>query len=199
MLVTQKPFARFCGARHSYEELNCALGFKKVGNHCSKGFRSQYTLTTLFNSLIRSKLEYCCIIWDPLYKKFVKKIDSIQRKFLKYSKYLLRGRQSYADILNPTNNLSLEKRRKFHKIMFIYKILNNFVDSNRIIETLTFHVPQRNTRQKKLFFVKSCKTNYAKSSPFTSMLKLFNDFYHLDPFVDNMRHFRQQILQKLTS
>ena len=45
--------------------------------------RSQLTMLTLFKSLIRSKLEYCCPVWDPHLIKDIQAVESIQRYFTK--------------------------------------------------------------------------------------------------------------------
>ncbi|XP_044744577.1 uncharacterized protein LOC123306582 [Coccinella septempunctata] len=47
-------------------------------------FNNSNTLIILFNSFIRSKLEYCSIIWRPIYSCHKKRIESVQRKFYKY-------------------------------------------------------------------------------------------------------------------
>ena len=33
--------------------------------------RNKITLLTLFNSMVRSKLEYCCQLWDPVKLKLI--------------------------------------------------------------------------------------------------------------------------------
>ena len=56
----------------------------------SKNFTYIRTFKTLFFSLIRSKLEYCCIVWCPYYQVTINRIESVQRIFLKYL-FLLRN------------------------------------------------------------------------------------------------------------
>ena len=35
----------------------------------------------LFNSLVRSRLEYCCEIWDPYTITNINKVEQIQKRF----------------------------------------------------------------------------------------------------------------------
>ena len=41
--------------------------------------RDRKTMLTLFNSYIRSKLEYCSIIWSPTEQGDINKLERIQK------------------------------------------------------------------------------------------------------------------------
>ena len=43
--------------------------------------RDQVTLLTLFKSLVRSNLEFCCEVWNPHLNKDIVSIEQIQRSF----------------------------------------------------------------------------------------------------------------------
>ena len=43
--------------------------------------RDRCTMITLFNSLVRSRLEYCCEVWNPHRIQDIAKIEQIQRSF----------------------------------------------------------------------------------------------------------------------
>jgi hypothetical protein len=47
-------------------------------------FRSEKCLTTLYFSLVRSRLEYGSVIWCPYYVTYTNSSEFVQRKFLKY-------------------------------------------------------------------------------------------------------------------
>jgi hypothetical protein len=49
-----------------------------------KRFRSESCLRALYFTLVRSKLEYCSIVWSPIYRRGVDALESVQRKFAKY-------------------------------------------------------------------------------------------------------------------
>ena len=43
--------------------------------------RQQFPLMTLYKSLIRSKLDYCCPVWSPIRKADICSLEAIQRSF----------------------------------------------------------------------------------------------------------------------
>lgn len=55
---------------------------------CGQEFRDPYVAKALYVSLARSVLEYASVIWAPYYEVHKKRIESIQKKFLRYA---LRG------------------------------------------------------------------------------------------------------------
>jgi hypothetical protein len=58
------------------------LGYiKRIG----KEFRDPYTLKTLYNSFFRSHLDYASVVWNPYYGVHLKRIEAIQKKFLKFA------------------------------------------------------------------------------------------------------------------
>jgi len=61
---------------------NSMLGFIK---RFSKDFHDPYVIKTLYISFVRSQLEYGAIIWDPFYANYSDRIESIQKRFLKFS------------------------------------------------------------------------------------------------------------------
>jgi len=39
--------------------------------------------TKAFCVFVRPLLEYCCVIWNPMYKQDITKIEAVQRRFTK--------------------------------------------------------------------------------------------------------------------
>jgi hypothetical protein len=63
------------------------LGYiRRVG----KEFRDPHTLKTLYNSIVRSHLGYVSVVWNPYYGVHLKRIEAIQKKFMKFALRTLR-------------------------------------------------------------------------------------------------------------
>jgi hypothetical protein len=56
------------------------LGYiRRIGTE----FRDPYTLKTLYNSFVRSHLDYAIVVWNPYYAVHLKRIEAILKKFLR--------------------------------------------------------------------------------------------------------------------
>lgn len=79
----------------------------------------------LVKDLIRPLTEYCAIVWDPYTIGEVKRIESIQKKFLKFA---LRNQQRssrfqlppYEALLSLLNLDTLEDRRRMLTLSFVH-------------------------------------------------------------------------------
>lgn len=81
-------------------------------------------MLTLFNALVRSRLEYCCEIWNPHFYKDINFIESIQRSFT----YRINGMKefNYWQRLKALNLMSLQRRREKNIIIHVWKIKNGY-------------------------------------------------------------------------
>ena len=84
--------------------------------------RKKSIMLTLFNSLIRSKLEYGCELWSPYLIKDINCIEQIQRSFTFRIENM--HELNYWDRLSTLNISSLQRRREKIIIIHIWKILN---------------------------------------------------------------------------
>ena len=85
--------------------------------------RSELTMMTLFKSMVRSKVEYCCPVWSPTKVGDIQAIEKVQRNFKRriYSCKTLK----YWERLDKLKILSLQKRRERYMIIHVWKILND--------------------------------------------------------------------------
>ena len=100
--------------------------------------REKCLMLTLFKSLVRSKMEYCCEIFDPYLIKNINSLEQIQRSFtnrIQNMKHL-----NYWERLANLNIFSLQRRREKIIIIHFWKILNNFYPNSMDI---TFKEQQR--------------------------------------------------------
>lgn len=142
-------------------------------------FTSVHTICLLYCSLIRSRLEYAALIWFPIHDIFIKQLESVQRKFLKFLSYLVDGDyvpRSYDHglLLNRFNFNSLLTRRIFLSVKFLYNLLNNKIDCNALLNEINFNVPRQCTRTHICFYLRPNRTYVGAKSPLSVMCEKFN-------------------------
>lgn len=146
----------------------------------AKVFRNKELSITLFNSLVRSILEYCCVVWNPGYQVHSMRIEQVLKRFMYHLAYmdnkckLLRSYQSRLDFYNV---MPLYKRRKVADIVMLYKIVNGLVDCPNILEKIKIRVPRPGSRlkQRNTFTLPLCRTNMLQHSPIYRMCNSYND------------------------
>lgn len=136
-------------------------------------------MTVLYNTYIRSKLEYASIIWAPIYQCYKDRIEHIQRKFLKCLSfkcdgiYPPRGHDHQA-LLNRFTFLSLENRRIYASQMFLFKLVNALIDCPDLLAQIRFYAPQYYSRQQPVFYIPAVNTNFESRNPVQRACRLFN-------------------------
>ena len=77
-------------------------------------------MLTLYKSMIRCRLEYCCPLWNPSDVASIQAIESVQQHFTKR----IRGFQhlSYYDRLKGLQLQSLQRRRERYILIHMWKI-----------------------------------------------------------------------------
>lgn len=87
--------------------------------------RDRVPMMTLWKSLIRSKLEYCCQLWHPSMKGDTQALEQVQRNFIRK----ISGMQqlSYWEQLQALSVYSLERRRERYLILYAWRIMEGQV------------------------------------------------------------------------
>ena len=86
--------------------------------------RNIWILIKLYKTYIRPKVEYNTPVWCPSLTKNIKKIEKIQKDFTRFA--FIRCKipyEDYSDRLMKINLKTLEDRRKFHDLVFLYKTI----------------------------------------------------------------------------
>ena len=135
------------------------------------------SLLTIYISYIRPILEYGDVIWDNCSNQNKICLESIQLEALRIITGLRRG-TSHEKLYKETGIETLECRRKNHKLILMYKILNNEtpkfladIVEPHINDNTRIRYPLRNNR---LFNPPLCRTESYSKSFFPSTLNEFN-------------------------
>jgi hypothetical protein len=124
------------------------LGFIIRSTLC---LRSSEVLVRLYIAYIRSKLEYCVLIWSPFYNYQRMRIEKVQRKAAKYifstvyGHFPARG-YNHTVLLNICGLDLLEYRRNINFTKFLLNILRGKADCSELLSYLRLYVPTYNSR-----------------------------------------------------
>jgi hypothetical protein len=85
-----------------------------------------HVMVKLFETLVRTHLEYCCQVWSPHNKRDIVLIERVQRGF---TKSILHGTSlSYKDRLLHLGLLPLSYRREIADLIFFFKCVHGLYD-----------------------------------------------------------------------
>lgn len=147
--------------------------------HC-KTF-SVYCTKILFCSLVRSVLEYASVIWSPHFAGDIQIIEKVQNRFLRFTEWKLNIKHvygSYRFILVHLNMIPLQQRRIFNDLFTLFKILNQNLYSELLLDQIEFYVPYnlRITRENPLFKIPFKGKSYTKNMPIVRFVTLGNEY-----------------------
>ncbi len=150
------------------------LGF--LFRNC-KDFRNVHSFKVLYNTHVRSHLEYCCQVWNPEKITHSEELEKVQRKFVRYPyhKNLIPGytpfSYSHRLCLSHLHMLSLSNRRKFSDIDLVVKSFNGMINSSEFLNFFEIPPSVRDLRHSSTFLVSN-----NKCSSIDRCMKLFNEF-----------------------
>ena len=124
--------------------------------------RSAKTMLTLYKSMVRSRLEYCCPLWNPLRIGDIQQIEGVQRTLT--SKIRGCEKLDYHERLKHLGLFSLQRRRERYIIIHVWKTLNGLFPNDL---GLSFRVNKRLGMKANLpALPKNCKENNFKENNF---------------------------------
>ena len=185
--------------RNHYEEIidkaRRQLGFiSKI----TKEFRNPYTLKSLYVSLVRPILESASIIWDPYHSTIAARIESVQKRFIRFALRNLpwndpHNLPAYENRCELIGMETLQHRRKRAKAIFMFKLLTSDTDAPNLLEQINFNVRGYSLRRADFLRLPLRRQDYALYEPIRSMMKVFNNVSHLFNFNSTINEFRSRL------
>lgn len=178
------------------------LGFLK---RSTRDFRLPRTKLILYNSLVRSHLEYGSVAWNPVYSEPSQRVESIQRAFTRHLAYFSRGISHfhpYDERLNFFKMSSLRCRRSVTDLTFLYKVINNKIKCQSLRSQIGLNVPCKYPRNRitKTFNLPFFRTNLGLHSPIPRMCSKYNEITNTSPdidiFFDSFTVFKKKVLKQ---
>lgn len=170
----------------------------------SKQFSKPEAMTAMFNSIIRSKLEYASAVWAPYQQKYIELLEQIQKKFLRYLYMRMHGEyprfMHHIDLLSETRYESLQSRRNGTLTVTAFKIINYYIDSPYLLECYKLFVPNnyRQGRFHDLLYIPHGRTDVMAQHSMTRGMVLLNDISRsLDIFNIGLEDFKNHIRQEI--
>ena len=121
------------------------LGFMK---RVTRGFNDKRTFNSLYNSLIRSRLDYCSQVWSPSGSTAIDKLESVQKRYLNFLCYKQRVMYcdfDYSTVCSMFNFTSLENRRNITDLSFLNKIVHNKVNCHFLVNQVSLCITVKRT------------------------------------------------------
>ena len=89
--------------------------------------RDKEPMIKMFNTYIKSKLEYCCIVWSPVEQKYINELEDIQKIYTKK----IDGMEdlNYHERLKRLKMYSLERRRDRYLIIYGWQQIENIKEN----------------------------------------------------------------------
>ena len=119
---------------------------KKLKYKCDRN-----TLLTIYTSYVRSVLEYSDVVWDNIPQDLVNRLETIQIDALRCITGITIS-ASRDNLYKETGLLPLAKRRKLHRLVMFYKIVQGLAPSylQRLLPNTAANRHQHNIRENRL-------------------------------------------------
>ena len=182
---------------HFTYNLNFSLHVSKIAskarqmlgfiNRVTSDFTDPKTLYILYNSYVRSRLEFCSQVWNPSSATSITKLERVQKRFLKTMSYkgrVMYANFSYEELCVHFNLKTLQSRRNIADLVFLNKLLCNQINSPYLTSQVPLRVPRRILRDKPTFSTES-RLLCRKDTFFPRALSLSNSLDQYDSLVMN--------------
>lgn len=150
-------------------------------------FNDIFITKTLYQSLVRSILEFACIVWEPYLATYTTKLESVQKQFLLFALRSLpwgnpRVLPKYEHRLLLIDMVTLSDRRKLLGSIFVNKLLNGEINSSFLLSLVRIKVRSRLIRSNIFLKTRALGPNYLINEPFNKLCLYYNEFGYIFDF-----------------
>ena len=160
--------------------------------------RSKTIMLTLYKSMVRSLVEYCCPLWHPSKISDIQELESVQKTFI--SRITGMKELHYYDQLFHLSLMSLQRRRERFILLHMWKILHGQTSNDLNVQFVSR--PRLGTLA--IIPSKSRTSSAANQTLFDNSFavqgpKLWNAMPHNLNNIQSLEHFKDQLTKFLLS
>ena len=176
---------------------NQRLGF--IFKICDE-FKDPFCLRSLYCTLVRSLLESNVVVWCPYQLTWTRRIEAIQRKFVRRALRSLPWRDPsnlppYEHRCSLLQLDTLETRRFVAQVVFTAKILLGVTDAPELLSRLNMYAPERILRQRDFLYNEPRNTIYGSHDPLRAMSVNFNEVFAAFDFNSSVSSFQRMVTE----
>ena len=119
---------------------------------------------TVYLTLVRPKLDYAAVAWDPHFKCDIVRLEGVQRASASFYTNDYNWFSSVTSMLNKLDLCTLKERRKRSRLIFMYKIIPNLVDVKMNVFCFFLHFSNE-TRTKNSHRLKVARLDFLSGIP----------------------------------
>lgn len=165
----------------------------------AKEFKDPTCLCSLYQSLVRSILEFASPAWSPFEGVWISRIEAVQRRFVRLALKQLpwREHQSLTPYEMRCNLLhidTLTRRRSIDLAVFGAKILLGEIDCPSLLARLQLYAPERYLRSRRVLQQDHRRTLYGTNDPISSISRRLQESFHLFDFNEDSKMFRRKLI-----
>ena len=160
--------------------------------------RSTTIMLTLYKSMVRSLVEYCCPLWHPSKISDIQELESVQKTFI--SRITGMNELHYYDQLIHLSLMSLQRRRERFILLHMWKISHGQTSNDLNVQFVsrprlgTLAIIPSKSRTSSAANQTLFDNSFAVQSP-----KLWNAMPHNLNNIQSLEHFKDQLTKFLLS
>lgn len=145
----------------------------------TREFTDIFCLKSLYCALSRSILEYCSAIWNPFYNNGVQRVESVQRRFLRYALRRLPWSNpfrlpSYESRCQLIHLQPLSVRRDTARALLVSDVLQDRIDCPALLGQININVQPRALRNSYMLRLPLNRENYSMHGGVGGLQRNFN-------------------------